>query len=261
MLARYKTASQLVCISPPSTNYSTAMRTPCEVSFNDHQYSNDKELFSYYEITSLTPSSGPTYGDTVISVSGHNLFAGQDIACQFWLNIVKQGSYDSENDIVLCPAPEQPVQLRDNDMDYISFKVTLNRMIEDQYTTTELTFKYFQDSIHTRMNILQGPMHGGFQIFLFLPFSRTVTLDYLHQTSPYKYPHTFSQTFLNNSGSNEQPSLCFGTVVAQYNSNLRITQTCCDDAATDNPCDGWSPVHCIGTTLPSKPFRLHLRTR
>ena len=240
VLARYKSSSQLICISPASTNFSKALRIPCEVSFNDQQYSNDAILFSYYEITSLTPTSGPTYGDTVISIAGQNLFAGQQIACMFWINIVMQGTYDIVNDIILCPTPEQPVQLLDNDLNYISFTVTLNRMIADQYTTTALTFMYYLDSIQTSMSVLQGPMHGGFTVFLFLPFTIKPSLDYLHQTSPYKYSHVFSQTFLNTSGSYEQPAICFGTILARYNSALRITQTCCDDPTTTALCDGWS---------------------
>lgn len=241
--ARFMTSGRMKCFSPRTPNASYATRLPFEISFNAQQYTNNQALFSWYTITGLSPRSGPTYGDTIISIKGHNLFSGaqnsKQIQCQFWLDILQLGAYDEVNDVVTCPVPEQPAEMRDNGDVLIEVIVTLNFRIPDQFTLTQLEFEYYEEPMALKGAPEFGPMNGGNMLYrLTLPLLDTTIPDYHHQSFPYKYPHFHAKTFLNGTSLGVEPTMCFGVVTVSTNTQLVVPVTCCDDPDTDEPCDG-----------------------
>ena len=241
--ARFMTTGRMKCFSPITPNSSAVVRVPMELSFNDQQYTSNAQLFHYYTITSLSPRSGPTYGDTIISIKGHNLFSGaqngKQIQCQFWLDILQLGTYDEVNDVVTCPVPEQPAEMRDNGDKYIEVVVTLNFRIPDQFTLAQLQFEYYEEPLAISGSPAFGPMNGGGMPYeLLLPLFDAAIPDNHHQSFPYKYPHFHSKVFLNSTEIGVDPTACFGVVTVRINTKLVVPVTCCDDPSTEEPCDG-----------------------
>ena len=242
MPARYMTPNRIKCFSPRTPDPAVATRLHTTVSFNDQQYTPQGNLFSYYTITGVSPSSAPTYGGTIVSVEGHNLFSGArnglEIQCLFWLDIFTIGGYDPVSDRVLCRVPEQPAEMRDNLITLIDLAVSLNRNIQDQYTDARQTVEYFQDDLPKLMYPHKGPMNGGSEIYFELPYRLLPDPDYVHVNFPFNYEHYFSQSYRNDTAKPDRRTLCFGTLETVKEKITRLPYTCCDNIATEAVCDG-----------------------
>ena len=245
MPARLMTQNRIKCFSPRSPDENSAVRLLTGVSGNGQQFTPEPLRFSYYSLLSVSPKSGPTYGDTIVSVSGFNLFTGAregtEVQCKFWLDIIQLGRYDPDNDVVLCAIPQQPAELKDSRIDTIEFSVTLNYRIAEQYTDNLLTYTYIQDTIATEIYPDKGPMNGGFLLYLKLPFDEEAppTPDLLHNAFPYNPDqHYFALQFVNDSSFTDRRSACFGGVTSFKHSYLQVPQTCCDNIETETVCDG-----------------------
>ena len=240
--ARYMTPNRVKCFSPRTPSPSVATRLLTRVTLNDQQYTPEDNLFSYYTITGVSPSIAPTYGGTIVSVEGHNLFTGSrnglEIQCLFWLDIYTIGGYDEKSDRVLCQVPEQPAEMRDNVQDEIDFAISLNRNIKDQYTDERQVVQYLKDDLPKSMYPYKGPMNGGSQIYFELPYRLLPEKDWIHVMYPYNYQHSFSQRYRNDTALLDRRTVCFGTLQIVKEKVTLLPYTCCDNIKTETPCDG-----------------------
>ena len=63
-----------------------SLELPVAISQNGQQFSPSHATFTYLRppvLSAVSPSSGPTRGDTRVVISGHNLIRGDDYRCRF----------------------------------------------------------------------------------------------------------------------------------------------------------------------------------
>eukprot|EP01043_Picozoa_sp_COSAG02_P000581 COSAG02_NODE_10_length_59045_cov_19.973365_30_plen_5873_part_00 len=92
------------CTLPTKTQALSLSQLRVEISLNGQQYTNDGNLFTLYDamepphIYSVSPSSGPKAGGTLVTVVGSNLAGIVGLDCAF--NGVRSGTYSLQNGLL-----------------------------------------------------------------------------------------------------------------------------------------------------------------
>ena len=101
--AYWISSTQLECRSPRSI----PCRVPLEVSFNDHDFTNNGHLFTFHmkpSLWSMYPSRGPISGGTKVSLHGNQIVYSPLLKCKFGGDVV-EASFNKEKGSVECMVP------------------------------------------------------------------------------------------------------------------------------------------------------------
>lgn len=168
--------STLYCVAP--VHHYSAVLVDVEVTLNGQQYTGDRAPFSVHApvaVDALSPSSGPTEGETVVILTGGPFANGSDYRCRiapsaptsdgvppealtadYWREEAVHatvGAIPLNSSAMRCVTPRQPRVLR------ADVEVTLNGQ---QYTLSRRQFEYTAPQlIISWVSPSSGPHHGG----------------------------------------------------------------------------------------------------
>ena len=128
------------------------------------------QVYSDPRVSALSPASGPTSGDTVLSVLGHGLSSGSHRICRFSLSTLAQPSVDlvgatsdatvrADGRALLCKTPPTASAITQA----ATVEVTLNGK---QHTSDGARFDFFVAPNVSAVYPLHGPTAGGTQLLI-----------------------------------------------------------------------------------------------
>ena len=137
------------------SEYFNLYAVPVEVSTNAHDYSSNQVTFAYLpeaSITAISPSTGPSYGGTPLTLSGHNLRDGSDYKVLFAGVEVSATLQSNEGvDTLLALAPSHPVGV-------VNVSISTNGQ---QFVHIAPWFGYFIQPEVSVLSPSTGPIQGG----------------------------------------------------------------------------------------------------
>ena len=137
------------------SEYFNLYAVPVEVSTNAHDYSSNQVTFAYLpeaSITAISPSTGPSYGGTPLTLSGHNLRDGSDYKVLFAGVEVSATLQSNEGvDTLLAHAPSHPVGV-------VNVSISTNGQ---QFVHIAPWFGYFIQPEVSVLSPSTGPIQGG----------------------------------------------------------------------------------------------------
>lgn len=139
----------ITCISPASNVSALAPDAVSvvglEASLNAQDYTANQQPFTFYappRVVSLSPSSGPLEGGTLVLISGGNLTGGSEYRCAFGHSTlpVRAEPYNASDATLYCRSPAHPNAPR-----MATVEVSLNAQ---QYTRDRILF-----SVHSPVQV------------------------------------------------------------------------------------------------------------
>eukprot|EP01043_Picozoa_sp_COSAG02_P041650 COSAG02_NODE_3470_length_6690_cov_2.641784_1_plen_892_part_10 len=168
--AEYVSSSEMVCISPAHPPGPVALN----MTVNGQQFTNDGNIFNYYELTEIYPPRGPLFGETQVRAIGHGFVPTANMSCRFNEDGLITAEYlDSETLLCIAPAHAEgsvsveinayggessAVGLADTDPDYDWFD-ELNA--NGNWTASGLRYSYYVSPSVTSIDPILGPSTGG----------------------------------------------------------------------------------------------------
>ena len=146
--ANFLTSTSLSCLSPahPAANVTV------EVTNNGPDYSSNGLVFTYMNdanISSITPTTGPTSGSTLVTVFGNNFVSTALLQCIF--GVLKVPATLVTSTQVTCYSPSQPAAA-------VLVVVTSNNV---DFTNSSAVFVYTASSSVVSVTPGNGPVTGG----------------------------------------------------------------------------------------------------
>eukprot|EP00741_Cyanophora_paradoxa_P010637 tig00020537_g10281.t1 len=177
---------RIVCMAPPADAGATVV---VELSVNGGPYTSSGRQFTYFAepvIQSISPSSGPTIGGTIITLNGNGF---RDIGAEMKIGLgakVVPARYVSPNQITFVtpsaslPAVDLPVEISMNNGADFSVQQSVK-------------FTYYLQPILDRCNPAGGPVSGGTLVTIYgTQFQRPVgSLQYSCEFGRNVVPGTF----------------------------------------------------------------------
>jgi hypothetical protein len=148
--AEWLSASQIRCITPRRAPGTVGVKA----SNNGIDFGTSVSSYSFTAVSSVqsvTPSSGPTSGNTTVVVTGQNFAFTSTLSCRFG-TVVVPGTYVNASTVV-CIAPAQNGT--------VSVEVSANGV---DYTSSVVQFHYETDVALLSITPMSGSLVGGTQV-------------------------------------------------------------------------------------------------
>ena len=157
----YLNSTAVVCVSPPHEvsrahiqppGVFVAGRVPLELSSNILDFTSSELQFDYSDavfVSSLTPSLGPSNGNTIIQIGGFNFVASEGLACLFGQEYAVATFHSTQR--ISCSAPR-----------HASGVVPVRVIVSGNVTSeTHAIYQYKPQSRVSYISPANGPAAGG----------------------------------------------------------------------------------------------------
>lgn len=162
-------SSRILCTSPAASlnpSGSGIFETALAVSFNRETFVTSSIVFKYFSVSSISPSLGPSVGNTAVNIKGVNMFLSSSDAqryspkCKFsnsilgdFLVSITFGSDES----VTCFTPAVPQPLK--------FNISI-LLISGQSTSVYFEYQYAEEAKVVFLLPRYGPRNGGYFVLV-----------------------------------------------------------------------------------------------
>ena len=154
--ATVDSSMQIQCQAPATA---ATGRVPLEISNNNQDFTTTSAEFTYYvapHVTSIDPTSGPTTGNTVVSVYGTDFRSSDLLRCQFHTATPVPATFVTSS-VLACISPAAgaagsgTLEVSNNNQDY---------------TSDSMVYTYYTPPTVVSLDRSNGPENGGSQVLV-----------------------------------------------------------------------------------------------
>lgn len=156
MPATVHESTKISCNAPPSY---VNRHTVVEVTLNNQQFTDDKQVYTYYKppyVFDMEPRQGPTRGGTNVTIVGTNFKENTPFKCKFGDQTVP-GTYISQHKVSCITPPHRSAE-------FVSLSIAFE---EDMWSSGQAQYLYYDQPSIGKIEPSCGPESGYTQITVY----------------------------------------------------------------------------------------------